>query len=132
MELSGTKVVVIGGTSGIGFAVAPRAAALGAALVVASGTHAKVDAARRRLPAGAEAVVVDVTDEAQVAALFERIGPFDHLVFTAGDWGPLRSGRRLQTSTSISPRGSSRCGSGVRWPRPNTRTRPLRLAARSA
>ena len=38
-------------------------------------------------------VAVDVTDEGQVAALFERVGPFDHLVYTAGDWGPMAGGR---------------------------------------
>ena len=52
MELSGRKVVVIGGTSGIGRAVAARCAALGADIVVASSSQAKVDAARADLPAG--------------------------------------------------------------------------------
>jgi NAD(P)-dependent dehydrogenase (short-subunit alcohol dehydrogenase family) len=93
MELSGTKVVVIGGTSGIGRAVASRCAALGAEIVVASSSQAKVDAARHDLPAGTVAVAVDVTDESQVAALFADVGPFDHLVYTAGDWGPMAGGR---------------------------------------
>jgi NAD(P)-dependent dehydrogenase (short-subunit alcohol dehydrogenase family) len=93
MELSGKKIVVVGGTSGIGRAVAGRCAALGADIVVASSSPAKVEAARVALPAGATAVVVDVTDELQVAALFEKVGTFDHLVFTAGDWGPLAGGR---------------------------------------
>ena len=88
-ELSGKKVVIIGGTSGIGLAVAARCAALGADIVVASSSQAKVDAARRLLPTGAVADVVDVTDEPHVAALFERVGSFDHLVFTAGDWGAM-------------------------------------------
>jgi NAD(P)-dependent dehydrogenase (short-subunit alcohol dehydrogenase family) len=95
-EFSGTKVVIIGGTSGIGLAVAARCAALGADIVVASSSQAKVDAARGVLPAGTVASVVDVTDEPQVAALFERVGSFDHLVFTAGDWGPMRSNSRLR------------------------------------
>jgi NAD(P)-dependent dehydrogenase (short-subunit alcohol dehydrogenase family) len=93
MELSGKKVVVIGGTSGIGRAVASRCAALGADIVVASSSQAKVDAARLGLPAGAVADVVDVTDEQQVAAFFAGIGSFDHLVYTAGDWGPMAGGR---------------------------------------
>ena len=94
-EFSGKKIVIIGGTSGIGLAVAARCAALGADVVVASSSQAKVDAARGVLPTGTVASVVDVTDEPQVAALFERVGPFDHLVFTAGDWGPM-SGSRLR------------------------------------
>lgn len=95
MELSGKKVVIIGGTSGIGRAVAARCSALGADIVVASSSAAKVDAARADLPAGSVAVAVDVTDEMQVAALFEQVGSFDHLVYTAGDWGPM-AGSRLR------------------------------------
>jgi NAD(P)-dependent dehydrogenase (short-subunit alcohol dehydrogenase family) len=37
------------------------------------------------LPAGSEGAVLDVRDEDAVAALFERLGELDHLVFTAGD-----------------------------------------------
>ena len=91
-DLSGRKVVVIGGTSGIGRAVAARAGALGAELVVASSTAEKVEKARRDLSFTAEAHVVDVKDEAQVAAFFATVGPFDHLVYTAGDWGALTAG----------------------------------------
>lgn len=94
-ELTGKKVVVIGGTSGIGRAVAARCAALGADIVVASSSQAKVDAARRDLPAATVALAVDVTEERQVAELFEQIGTFDHLVYTAGDWGPM-AGARLR------------------------------------
>ncbi len=93
MELSGSKVVIIGGTSGIGRAVAARCAALGADIVVASSSRAKVEAARDDLPVGVTSEVVDVTDEGQVAALFERVGTFDHLVYTAGDWGPMGGSR---------------------------------------
>jgi NAD(P)-dependent dehydrogenase (short-subunit alcohol dehydrogenase family) len=93
LELSGKKVVVIGGTSGIGRTVAIRCAALGAEIVVASSSAAKIDTARDELPAGAVAVAVDVRDEQQVAALFEQVGSFDHLVYTAGDWAPMAGGR---------------------------------------
>jgi NAD(P)-dependent dehydrogenase (short-subunit alcohol dehydrogenase family) len=95
MELSGTKIVVIGGTSGIGRAVAARCAALGAEVVVASSSQEKVDAARVELPADVVADVVDVTDERQVAAFFDQVGSLDHLVYTAGDWGPM-GGARLR------------------------------------
>ena len=86
--LSGQRVVVIGGSSGIGLAVARAALADGAEVVVASSGAATVEAAAAGLGAGARGAVVDVTDEASVAALFEGIGALDHLVFTAGDWGP--------------------------------------------
>ena len=45
MSLQGKRVVVIGGTSGIGLAVARRALAEGAGVVVASSSARKVAAA---------------------------------------------------------------------------------------
>ena len=91
MSLQQKRVVVIGGTSGIGFAVAQAALAEGASVVVGSSSAGKVEAAKTRLP-GAEAFAVDVKDEASVAAFFERAGALDHLVFTAGDWGSFGGG----------------------------------------
>ena len=93
MNLSGKRIVILGGTSGIGFAVAQGAIATGAKVVLASSDPAKVAAAVERAPAGtAEGLTLDVTDEAAVAGAFEGLGGFDHLVFTAGDWGGPRRG----------------------------------------
>jgi NAD(P)-dependent dehydrogenase (short-subunit alcohol dehydrogenase family) len=99
MSLSKQRVVVIGGTSGIGFGVAKGAMADGASVVVGSSQQAKVDAIGSTLP-GAEAMQIDVKDEASVAQFFERIGSFDHLVFTAGDWGNFGGGR-IDANTDI-------------------------------
>ena len=96
MDLSGMRVVVLGGTSGIGLAVAEAVAHAGASPVVASRDQARVDATVASLPAGAEGFAVDVTDEAAVSGMFERIGPFDHLVFTAGE--TLALGALAETS----------------------------------
>lgn len=86
------RVVIIGGTSGIGFAVAQGAIADGAQVVVGSSNAANVTAAAERLGSGTSGWAVDVREEKSVAAFFERVGPFDHLVFTAGDWGATRGG----------------------------------------
>lgn len=85
MTLNGKRVVVLGGTSGIGLAVAQAVAREGATPVVVSRDPARVEETVAALPAGAQGFPVDVTDEAAVKTLFERIGPFDHLVFTAGE-----------------------------------------------
>jgi NAD(P)-dependent dehydrogenase (short-subunit alcohol dehydrogenase family) len=85
MGLSGKRVVILGGTSGIGLATAKAAEREGAAVVIASSRKERLDRALAVLRSGAEGEVVDVADEAQVRALFERIGAFDHLVFTAGE-----------------------------------------------
>ncbi|MBU7318175.1 SDR family oxidoreductase [Paenibacillus oleatilyticus] len=83
--LRGKRVIVLGGTSGMGFATAEAAADEGASVVVVSSRQEKVDAAVSRLPQGAEGHAVDLANETQVRDFFGRIGEFDHLVFTAGD-----------------------------------------------
>jgi NAD(P)-dependent dehydrogenase (short-subunit alcohol dehydrogenase family) len=85
MTLKDKRIVLLGGTSGLGFATAEAAAREGARLVVASARQERVSRALGLLPEGTEGHVADFTDEAQVQALFERIGSFDHLVYTAGD-----------------------------------------------
>jgi NAD(P)-dependent dehydrogenase (short-subunit alcohol dehydrogenase family) len=93
--LNGKTVVVIGGTSGIGYAVAEAAQAAGARVVVGSKDPAKVQAAVERLGAGASGWPLDVSNEAGVSAFFEQVGPFDHLAFTAGDWAPILAPRPM-------------------------------------
>jgi NAD(P)-dependent dehydrogenase (short-subunit alcohol dehydrogenase family) len=86
-SLGGKRVVVIGGSAGIGFGVAEAAQAEGASVIVGSSQVDNVAAAVKRLGGDATGFAVDVSDEASVVAFFARLGAFDHLVFTAGDWG---------------------------------------------
>ena len=89
MSLDGKRVIVIGGATGIGFAVAELARAQGAAVVIGSTSEASVNAAVDRLE-GATGHTVDLRDEVNVAAFFEKLGAYDHLAVTAGDWsGPM-------------------------------------------
>ena len=85
MKLQGKKLVVLGGTSGIGLAVARGAIGEGASVVVVSSSKAKVAAAAAALGPEAEGQVANLGEERQVAELFGRIGAFDHLAYTAGD-----------------------------------------------
>jgi NAD(P)-dependent dehydrogenase (short-subunit alcohol dehydrogenase family) len=80
-----TRVVVLGGTSGIGLATARAAAAAGADVVVASRNPTSVKSALTELPAGSEGYTVDASSSEQLAAFFENVGEFDHFVYTAGD-----------------------------------------------
>jgi NAD(P)-dependent dehydrogenase (short-subunit alcohol dehydrogenase family) len=84
--LQGRKVVVLGGTSGIGLAVAKAVLADGATVVVGSHNRAKIDAAVAALGMSATGGVLNVNDESSIMAFFEQVGPLDHLVYTAGDW----------------------------------------------
>jgi NAD(P)-dependent dehydrogenase (short-subunit alcohol dehydrogenase family) len=88
MNLTDQRVLVVGGASGIGYAVAQGALADGARVTIASTNADKVRAAADAL--GAEAAILDVRDEAGVAAYFAGSGPFDHIATTAGDWGGQR------------------------------------------
>jgi NAD(P)-dependent dehydrogenase (short-subunit alcohol dehydrogenase family) len=85
--LAGKKVVVVGGSSGIGLATAEMAKAEGADVVIASRNAEKVKAAADKI--GAKGMIVDVTNEKSVADLFGAIGPVDHVVVSAAQ---LRTG----------------------------------------
>jgi NAD(P)-dependent dehydrogenase (short-subunit alcohol dehydrogenase family) len=77
--------VSIGGTSGIGLASAKAAAAEGADVVIASSHSERVNGAVAHIGGAVEGCVVDVTSEVAVRVLFDELGPFDHLVYTAGE-----------------------------------------------
>jgi len=100
MGLDGKRIVIIGGTSGIGLAVAEGAIADGAEVVVGSSQAGNVEAATRKLGNRASGAPVNVRDEDHVAGFFADVGPFDHLVFTAGDWGAMRAPRAI-TETDL-------------------------------
>lgn len=91
MTLNGARILVVGGGSGIGFAVARACLAEGAKVVIASTNAEKLASAAGRL-GGVETVVLDLTDEPAVARYFEHSGTFDHIASTAGDWGKARRG----------------------------------------
>lgn len=80
-----SRIVILGGTSGIGLAVARRAAEAGASVTIASRNPASVERALTELPAGVEGRAVDASVSADLAAFFESVGEFDHFAYTAAD-----------------------------------------------
>lgn len=74
--LKDKTVVVVGGSNGIGAAVADLALEEGAAVVAISRTGGA--------PRGVKGVAVDVADHAALAKAFEAVGAIDHLVHTVG------------------------------------------------
>ena len=85
MTLDGTRILLVGGTSGLGLAVAQAVAERGATPIVASRRRASVDCALSALPECAEGTTVDLADSSSIARLVEQAGPIDHLVYTAGE-----------------------------------------------
>jgi len=87
MSLTDERVVVVGGTSGMGLGTARLAAELGAG-VVAAGRRPLVE---REPLEGVTHARVDTTDEASVQTLFDEVGELDHLFVSSspGSPGPL-------------------------------------------
>jgi len=83
--LQNKRVVILGGSSGIGLAVAEQAASQGVKLVIASSNAERVEKALQSLGGNAQGHTLDLTDESAVENFFPKLGAFDHLVFTAGD-----------------------------------------------
>jgi NAD(P)-dependent dehydrogenase (short-subunit alcohol dehydrogenase family) len=91
--LTEQKVVVIGGSSGMGLATAKRLAREGAHVVIASRSEPKLKTALAEIEGKAAAKSLDFTDEESVRRFFESIGPFDHLVLMGAGlpaWGKFR------------------------------------------
>jgi NAD(P)-dependent dehydrogenase (short-subunit alcohol dehydrogenase family) len=97
MTLANQRIVIIGGSSGMGLATARAAAAAGAVVTIASSDQERVKAALAGLPDTCDGAVLDTRDEAGVAALFARVGELDHVVYTAGD----SAGPRALTDLSL-------------------------------
>jgi NAD(P)-dependent dehydrogenase (short-subunit alcohol dehydrogenase family) len=91
--LSNARVLIIGGSSGIGEATALLAAQAGAQVCIASRSTARVQAALARLPDGVQGEVLDVRDDDAVQAFFAAHEPWHHVVLSAAATpsGPSRS-----------------------------------------
>ena len=88
LSLSGRRVLITGGNSGIGRATAELFAARGARVAVSGRDEATLAETRAALPGDALVVESDVTDEADLASLFERVvsafGGLDAVIVNAG------------------------------------------------
>ena len=85
MRLAKQTIVVVGGGSGIGLAVAKLAQAEGAVVVILGRSATKLETAKSSIGENVKAVVTDVMDEAAIAQAFTKIGRFDHLFLSAQD-----------------------------------------------
>jgi len=83
MSLQGSRILIIGGGSGIGYAVAEAAIGNGAEVAIASTDAARLARSGECL-GGVALHVLDVTDEGRLAAFFAGARRFDHIVSTAG------------------------------------------------
>ena len=85
---SNEKIWIIGGSSGIGEAMAKAYAARGALVVISGRNRAALDAALTRIGPGHHAVVADAIDRASLVEAATAHGPFDRIVTTAAIYDP--------------------------------------------
>ena len=95
--VKGKTVVVVGGSSGIGYAVAKAALVEGAGrVVIASSSQEKVKNALTRLQTDVPAAggkiegelsgdTINAHDSQSIRTFMEKVGQIDHLVWTSGD-----------------------------------------------
>ncbi|WP_312472230.1 SDR family oxidoreductase [Neobacillus sp.] len=95
--LQDKKVVIIGGSSGIGLETAKQVIAEGAKVIIASRSKGKLQNAIEQLGDKATAFTLDTTQEQQVQSFFEKVGPFNHLVVSAAE---TSGGSFLQMDTA--------------------------------
>lgn len=120
MKLKDKKVVVIGGSSGMGLAIAQLAAAAEAKTIIASRSAQKLEAALAEIEPNVSAYPVDLTNSDSVEDFFQRTGAIDYLIISGSSlemgsfrelpidqamqsmnskfWGPYRAVKAAQMS----------------------------------
>ena len=88
MALEGERVVVVGGSSGIGLETARLAVAAGASVTIAGRSADRLRRAAADLGGAVRSVVADVTDDGSVKALFDGETRVDHVFLPAGELKP--------------------------------------------
>lgn len=134
-DFSGQRVLVVGGSSGIGLAAARAFAEAGARVTIASRNPSKVQAAADAI--GCTGLVADATADGDVASLAASHEPWDHVVVSAAKTptGPVRAmslpdahaamdskfwgAYRIAKAVPIAPCGSLTFVSGFLAVRPN-------------
>ena len=94
MLLEGKKVVIIGGSSGIGLAIARQARAERASVTIVGRDPLKVSKAASKLGGDAQGIVGDAHDHSVLEKFVAGLHEFDHLVSMIGD---TMAGGFLQT-----------------------------------
>jgi NAD(P)-dependent dehydrogenase (short-subunit alcohol dehydrogenase family) len=127
MRLSEKKVLVIGGGSGMGLAIAVAAVHEAAEVIIAGRSEDKLKAAAEKIGSGVKRYTVDFTKETSVKTLFSAVGPVDHLVIPGSQvrTGPIKELAIADAKSSmdskffgpysavkesqVNPQGSNRC-----------------------
>ncbi|GEM_PF-2630772 len=83
ISLKNKKVVVVGASSGIGRALSKMFSVEGAIVYLISRTREKLGKVQKELSGVSSIHTMDMLDDVAVEKVFEEIGAFDFLTFTA-------------------------------------------------
>ena len=88
MSLAKSRILIAGGSSGMGLALARRCLDAGARVVIVGRSEERLAQARSSLGAAdaLDTIAADITQEQQVVSLFERVGPLDIFHANAGSY----------------------------------------------
>jgi NAD(P)-dependent dehydrogenase (short-subunit alcohol dehydrogenase family) len=86
------RVLVVGGSSGIGFETAAAAGSAGASVTIAARSEIKLKAAAAKLGGSVETEVLNTNDNLAIERFFAQYEPWDHIVISASQTksGPVR------------------------------------------
>lgn len=87
MVLNGQRILIVGGSSGIGLATAVAAVARGAEIIIAGRSEDRLRHAIAQIGSGSS-IALDIADEDQTREALLSAGRFDHVVVTAGGASP--------------------------------------------
>jgi NAD(P)-dependent dehydrogenase (short-subunit alcohol dehydrogenase family) len=83
--LKNKRVIILGGSSGLGLATAQAAAADGAEVIIVSSNQQRIEKALKTLPGNSKGFALSLDKEENIRTFFAGTGNFDHLVYTAGE-----------------------------------------------
>ena len=84
MDLKGKRVIVIGGSSGIGRAVSQQASELGAEVILTGLSTGHAEQTAAEIGSNVVGKQLDINDESLVTAFFNSIEDIDHIFIAAG------------------------------------------------
>lgn len=85
LDFTDQRILVVGGSSGIGLATAKLASALGARVTIASRSSAKLSHAVTQVGHSTNTKRLDLTVDEQVEAYFAGCQPWDHIIVTGSE-----------------------------------------------